>query len=310
MKRKLYITFLTVAVILFGLYAFGLIKDKREGEGNSFYKNIANNSQAELKVTGMTCISCVEKIEGALKKVKGTKSPKVSLAKGRAAVFFDPGVTSASSFVEAVNRIGKYHASLIRIKSSDDLLKEEQERIKISKQFAMNIDGKKITNKEFEATLNERLQSFRKTGINPYPSAKQRYQMVAEVANSLIVETLIQKEIGGENISASDEEVNAEIEGIKKYYRLNDKGLEDSLKAQGLDCDRLKEEVKKELKIKKYLETKVFPPKTPEPKKNSLYQRWLSDIQDKADIKIYSSEILEALDNDSASSRCGGSCCS
>jgi len=310
MKKKTYITlFLTLIIIFFGLYASGLINDKKVEERSNFYKNIGNSSQAELKITGMTCMSCVEKIESALKKVMGAKSPKVSLAKERATVFFNPEKTPASSLVEAVNKMGKYHASLMKVKSRDELLKEEEERVIISKQFAMSIDGKKISNKEFETALNERLENFRKTGANPYPSAKQRYRIVAEIANSLIVEILIQKEIGGENVSASDGEVNAEIEGIKKDYKLNDKGLEDSLRAQGLSLAGFKEEVEKGLKIKKYLDAKVFPPKTPESKKNSLYQRWLSEIQDKADIKIYNSEILEALDNDSSSSGCGGSCC-
>jgi hypothetical protein len=133
--------------------------------------------------------------------------------------------------------------------------------------------------------------------------------MIAETANSIIDQALIQKEIGRENISVNEQETVAEVENVKRYYRLDDKGLKESLRGQGMDFDKFKEEVKNGLGIKKYLEARVFPPKLPESRKSSFYQRWLSDLSDKAEVKIFRSEISEALDNDTASA-CGGSCCS
>ena len=310
MKKLYLIVILTCVIALFGLYASGVNKGKEAGSADIFNRDVGNNSQAELKISGMTCGSCVQKIENALKSAKGTKIPKVSLAKEKATVYFDPKTTSADSLVEAINKLGKYHASISKVKNNKELMDEERERIEKSKQFAMSINGKEITNNEFESLVSKRLGNFRNIGRNFYPTAKQRYQIVAEVANSIIDESLIEKEIGKEKFDVADSEVGEQIEKIKKYYRLDDNGLKESLKAQGLDLESFKIEIKKELRTVKYLEAKVFPPKTPDSKKNSLYQRWISELQDKADIKIFSSEISEAFVNNTKSSGCGGSCCS
>ncbi len=309
MSKKFVIIILVGIIISFGLYAFGLNKNYKE----PFYKNIANNNQAEIKITGMTCGSCVTRIEDALMKVKGVSSPKVSLAKQRATVLFNPEITSAPSLVNAINKLGKYKATLANVKNSSELQKEEKERVEKAKMFAMSINGKEIPNKDFETVLGKQLQNFRKVGKNFYPTTGQREQIVAEVANSMIDNTVIQNEIGKENISVTDQEINTEIEKLKKYYKLDDKALKENLQAQGLDMNGFKEEITKEIRLNKYLDAKVFPPKTPESKKGFLYQQWMSGLYDKSDIKIYSDEILKAVDNNNtASGGCGGKggCCS
>jgi len=314
MKKKIYITlFLTGVIVFFGLYASGLINDKKEEERSNFYKNIGNNSQAELKISGMTCGSCVEKIENALMKVKGVNSTKVSLAKQKATVLFDPEITSASLLVNAINKLGKYKGTLANIKNSNELLKEEKERIEKAKLFAMSINGKEISNKDFETVLGKQLKNFKKVGKDYYPTMRQREQIIAEVADSMIDEAIIQNEIGKENFSVTDPEINAEIDKIKTNYKLDDKTLKENLRAQGLDINGFKEEIRKGLKVNKYLEAKVFPPRTPESKKGFLYQQWISGLYDQAEVRIYSDEILKAVDSsNTASGGCGsgGGCCS
>lgn len=309
MSKKIVIIILIGIIISFGLYAFGVSKNDKE----TFYKDLANNNQAEIKISGMTCGSCVTKIEDALIKVKGVSSPKVSLAKQRATVLFNPKVTSASSLVNAINKIGKYKATLANIKNSSELFKEEKERIEKAKLFVMSINGKEIPNKDFETILGKQLQNFRKVGKDFYPTIRQKEQIIAEVANSMIDETIIQNEIAKENISVTEPEINAEIEKVKTYYKLDDKALKESLQAQGLDMNGFKEEIRKGLKLNKYLEAKIFPPRTPESKKGFLYQQWISELYDKTDIRIYSDEILKAVDSsNTASGGCGGKggCCS
>src|SRR5690554_3471653 len=60
---------------------------------------------AELSVEGMTCASCVSRVERALGKVEGVVEANVNLATERATVRYQPGLT-AEVLEEAVRRAG------------------------------------------------------------------------------------------------------------------------------------------------------------------------------------------------------------
>lgn len=59
-----------------------------------------------LPVTGMTCASCVRRIERALTKVEGVRESAVNLATERARVVFDPAVTDFEALKHAIERAG------------------------------------------------------------------------------------------------------------------------------------------------------------------------------------------------------------
>jgi Cu+-exporting ATPase len=57
-------------------------------------------------VTGMTCASCVRRIEKALQKVDGVAEANVNLATENAHVFYDPSVASPAQLKAAVEQAG------------------------------------------------------------------------------------------------------------------------------------------------------------------------------------------------------------
>jgi P-type Cu+ transporter len=63
-------------------------------------------SQITFSVDGMTCASCVGRVEKALLKVDGATDASVNLATGKVSVSFDPGLTGPQPFVEAVHGAG------------------------------------------------------------------------------------------------------------------------------------------------------------------------------------------------------------
>jgi Cu+-exporting ATPase len=65
-----------------------------------------NGTEAALAVNGMDCASCVAHVEKAMRGVAGVKACEVNLARGRAVVTFDPGVTSAEAVADAVTGAG------------------------------------------------------------------------------------------------------------------------------------------------------------------------------------------------------------
>src|SRR5215217_6783156 len=70
--------------------------------------NADATAPAELSfpVTGMTCASCVRRIEKALAKVPGVAEARVNLATEKATVRYDPAVAGTSQFRTAVEKAG------------------------------------------------------------------------------------------------------------------------------------------------------------------------------------------------------------
>ncbi len=62
--------------------------------------------EAVLPVTGMTCASCVRRVERALAKVPGVESVAVNLATERATIGFYPGAATVADFRAAVEQAG------------------------------------------------------------------------------------------------------------------------------------------------------------------------------------------------------------
>lgn len=63
-------------------------------------------STVEIPVTGMTCASCVGRVEKALGKVEGVSETNVNLATEKARVSFDPEVTTPKDMRAAVEKAG------------------------------------------------------------------------------------------------------------------------------------------------------------------------------------------------------------
>ncbi|WP_104992417.1 heavy metal translocating P-type ATPase [Deinococcus sp. NW-56] len=60
----------------------------------------------ELGVQGMTCASCVGRVERGLKKVEGVEGASVNLATERATVTYDPALTTPQALLDKVKDVG------------------------------------------------------------------------------------------------------------------------------------------------------------------------------------------------------------
>lgn len=66
----------------------------------------ASNGEATLPITGMTCASCVSRVEKALNKVGGVQAANVNLATEKATVRFDAATTNVAQLTAAVEKAG------------------------------------------------------------------------------------------------------------------------------------------------------------------------------------------------------------
>lgn len=88
----------------------------------------------DLDIKGMTCASCVNRVEKALKKDSGVISASVNLATEKARVEFDPTKLDLLKIIAFVTNAG-YEASLVSVKKNadkEDELKQEKNLLIIS----------------------------------------------------------------------------------------------------------------------------------------------------------------------------------
>ena len=97
---------------------------------------------ARFPVEGMTCASCVNRIERYLRKVDGVEQANVNLATESASVRFDPGRVSLEDLGRAVEAAG-YEARLDRAEqtSGDPARRTVEVGFSVPRTFALDIEG-------------------------------------------------------------------------------------------------------------------------------------------------------------------------
>lgn len=90
-----------------------------------------------LDVRGMTCVSCVDHVEGALRELDGVTASVVTLGLGTAKVTFIPGLVTVSAMKRAVHEVG--YEAMERSDSADALDRERQAREEEIKRQGRNL---------------------------------------------------------------------------------------------------------------------------------------------------------------------------
>ncbi len=113
------------------------------------------------------------------------------------------------------------------------------------------VNGEEILRKDFDKRLNV----FRRMKQDVTSTIKM--QVVSQLTKKVLLKQFIDKQ----DISASDEEVKAELEKIKYFLQNNpsnaDKPLEEILETQGSSLSELEGEISRALALSKYLENSV-----------------------------------------------------
>lgn len=67
----------------------------------------AGQSEVSLQISGMTCSSCVHKIESIVSKLPGVCTAQVALTTQRGRFKYDAEVTGPRTIIEAINHLGE-----------------------------------------------------------------------------------------------------------------------------------------------------------------------------------------------------------
>jgi Cu+-exporting ATPase len=86
-----------------------------------------NDAQVDLAIGGMTCASCVARVERKLGKLSGVQTAMVNLASERASVTYDPALVSPAQMISAVEAAG-YSAAPVAEEMADTAQEEATRR--------------------------------------------------------------------------------------------------------------------------------------------------------------------------------------
>ena len=89
---------------------------------HSMPPQIPPGRQATFDLEGMTCASCVMRIEKGLKKVPGVLDAQVNLATEQAMVTYDPALTGIEQMVQKVEVVG--YKALEKVQSAPNMLSD------------------------------------------------------------------------------------------------------------------------------------------------------------------------------------------
>lgn len=88
---------------MFGLTAVEAQKEQQPAAGEV----------CTLKVSGMACGACAERVEKTAKEIDGVKAAKVDQPKGRAEITFDPAKTSPEAIAKTITEKTAFKAEVI-----------------------------------------------------------------------------------------------------------------------------------------------------------------------------------------------------
>ncbi|CAH1118710.1 unnamed protein product [Phaedon cochleariae] len=99
----------------------------------------AGEADTDLEISGMTCSSCVHKIESNILKLPGIKSAQVALTTRRGRFKYDPEVTGPRDVIEAINKLGFAAQLFSRDGGGADYLQQKEEIRKWRRSFLFSL---------------------------------------------------------------------------------------------------------------------------------------------------------------------------
>ncbi|KAL1501048.1 hypothetical protein ABEB36_006450 [Hypothenemus hampei] len=98
----------------------------------------AGESEVDLEISGMTCASCVHKIESNLEKMPGILKAQVALTVQKGKFKFDPEVTGPRTIIDTINKLG-FQARLAGKDRNDERLQQKDEIRKWKRSFLFSL---------------------------------------------------------------------------------------------------------------------------------------------------------------------------
>ncbi|MBN8207143.1 SurA N-terminal domain-containing protein [Bacillus sp. NTK071] len=154
--------------------------------------------------------------------------------------------------------------------ASMDQTKKELEAMKVDEdKVVATVDGTEIKGKDYNSMLVQTQLRYTMSGKDP-SNDKVAKSIEEEVMDNLIGQELLLQKAKDEGFSASEKEVQTELEQIKAQFSTK-KELNEALKAQGMTLEKLESQYADIVVVDKFVNEKIAKPEVTEEEMKSFY---------------------------------------
>lgn len=157
---------------------------------------------------------------------------------------------------------------------SKDSSKGNAEQNKNKEDLVATVDGEGISKQQYEKELEATKASYEQQGMPAdQMDSKMKAELEKSVLDQMVNAELLLQTAEKDGISVDQKEMDTELENIKSNFE-NDKQFEEALKKNKLTESDLKEQMKKQMMVTKYLDSKIGKVEVTEQEVQSLYDQY------------------------------------
>lgn len=259
--------------------------------------NQAEASLAEYQVEKLSCGSCVQKINDALRPVAGIGSVEVSLTSGRSRVEFDPSLTSSATIAKLITEAG-YPARLRTELTVAEYADLRQEQSRLGAKYVARIGSRLLSRDEFEQALKQRLGD---RDASPALLDQLRKKLWSDLQQREILLGAAE----AASVLVQPGEVDVRLEQLRKGHA----DLDQVVAQRFGGMDNFRQQLRNDMTIEKVMETSVLNGINDPAQRQLKLQQWYAGLQQQTEVVIFDPQLKRAAASGGSCGSGGGGCC-
>jgi len=151
--------------------------------------------------------------------------------------------------------------------------KMDKQKVEKDKIVAI-VNDEKIKGEDFNNVLTQSQMQYQQMGQDP--TSKDAAKKIKEqTIDSLVGQTLLMQQADEKGYKASEDEINKQLEEVKKQYG-DEKKFEDAMKKAGFTMDELKTQIAENIKYTNYVEKEIKVEEVSEDEMKKFFDQYAS----------------------------------
>ena len=149
--------------------------------------------------------------------------------------------------------------------------KMDEQKIEKDKIVAI-VNDEKIKGEDYNNVLSQSQMQYQQMGQDP-TSKDAAKKIKDQTIDSLVGQTLLMQQADEKGYKATDDEIDKQLEEVKKQYK-DDKQFEEAMKKAGFTMDELKTQIAENIKYTNYVEKEIKVDEVTEDEMKAYYDQY------------------------------------
>ncbi|WP_201715233.1 SurA N-terminal domain-containing protein [Rossellomorea arthrocnemi] len=151
--------------------------------------------------------------------------------------------------------------------------KMDEQKVEKDKIVAI-VNDEKINGEDFNNVLTQSQMQYQQMGQDP-TSKDAAKKIKDQTIDSIVGQTLLMQQADEKGYKATDDEINKQLEEVKKQYK-DDKQFEEAMKKAGFTMDELKTQIAENIKYTNYVDKEIKVSEVTEDEMKKFYDQYAS----------------------------------